>query len=626
MDAIETILAIAAFVLVVLIALAVFIGPVLAIIALRRTRQVIDLRDEVGELHRRLRVLEAGRSATVVDVLPAREKPAVAATAEPARARQRPRPVQPARDASRETVRIESFIGRRVLAWIAAGLLVLAAAFFLNYALQSGMIGPAGQVSIAALVAAALCAWGFRQYRRGDWIIYQILTGTGTVLLFFAIYAAFALYPLLTAPAAGIYLAILMGEAALLAVLYRSRVIAFLSIIGALLTPILISEQGDPFLVYFAYLLVLNVAVQGIFALRPWVGMRTLALVGTQGLFWIWFLHRYHPDKHHSVVIFQVLLAAVFLAPDWLAAVRRAWSAEDWALQVILPWFLFVTLHRVLGELYPSWMGSLALLMAIVWTLFVVAASHSRFVRDPVRPLVYLGTALAFLGLSFPLQAKAYWATLGWAAEGVALWWLGLRIQNRLLRWAGVVFLLLATFGAIDVMSVYAPEYPYDPIVNRRTLTVLVVAAALFATAWAARVFKDCLELVDQVVRYATGLTGVVLVWLVLSFEVWDSVRLFATDEDSMIPHTALSFAWALYAGALLAIGFRLQHSPTRWTALGLLSVTILKLLFYDLSELGGVYRVLTFLVGAIVLAAAAAAYRRVRIAHAHGIAESSND
>ena len=124
----------------------------------------------------------------------------------------------------------------------------------------------------------------------------------------------------------------------------------------------------------------------------------------------------------------------------------------------------------------------------------------------------------------------------------------------------------------------------------------------------------------------AAGLTGVVLVWLVLSFEVWDSVRLFATDADSMVPHTALSFAWALYAGLLLAIGFRLRHSPTRWAALGLFSVTILKLLFYDLSELGGVYRVLTFLVGAIVLAAAAAAYRRVRIAHAQGIAESSND
>src|SRR5204863_8683085 len=136
-------------------------------------------------------------------------------------------------------------------------------------------------------------------------------------------------------------------------------------------------------------------------------------------------------------------------------------------------------------------------------------------------------------------------------------------------------------------MDAYAPEAPYMPLVNRRTLTVLAVAAALFASAFAARAFVERLEIADQAVRYAAGLAGVVLCWLVLSFEVWDGVRLFA-DPESLIPHAALSFAWALYAGLLLAVGFRLRHAPTRWTALGLFGVTLLKLLFYDLSELAG--------------------------------------
>jgi uncharacterized membrane protein len=72
---------------------------------------------------------------------------------------------------------------------------------------------------------------------------------------------------------------------------------------------------------------------------------------------------------------------------------------------------------------------------------------------------------------------------------------------------------------------------------------------------------------------------------------------------------------WAIYAAVLLAIGFRLNHAPTRWTALGLFAVTLLKLLFYDFSELAGVYRVLTFLMAAIVLAAATWAYRRIQLA-----------
>jgi len=183
------------------------------------------------------------------------------------------------------------------------------------------------------------------------------------------------------------------------------------------------------------------------------------------------------------------------------------------------------------------------------------------------------------------------------------------------LRGAGAVFLSLAIAGALFVMSEYAPEPPYLPIVNRRTLTVLVVAAALFTSAFAARAFIDQIGVPDQAVRYAAGLAAVGLCWLVLSFEVWDSVRHFA-DPESLVPHAALSFAWALYAGLLLAVGFRLRHAPTRWTALGLFGVTLLKLLFYDLSELPGVYRVMTFFVAAVVLAAAAGAYRWVQITH----------
>ena len=58
------------------------------------------------------------------------------------------------------------------------------------------------------------------------------------------------------------------------------------------------------------------------------------------------------------------------------------------------------------------------------------------------------------------------------------------------------------------------------------------------------------------------------------------------------------------------------SSAPTRWTALGLFGVTLLKLLFYDLSELAGVYRVMTFFVAAVVLAAAAGAYRWVQLSH----------
>src|SRR6185369_2992134 len=138
---------------------------------------------------------------------------------------------------------------------------------------------------------------------------------------------------------------------------------------------------------------------------------------------------------------FQILAALAYVVPDWLAAARRRSREEDWALQIVVPWLLFVALHRVVGEFHPEWMGSLALLFAMVWTLFAAAATRPRFVADPMRPLLIMATALAFIGLSFPLQARAYWAAAGWTAEGAALWWLGLRIRTMWLRGASAAFL-----------------------------------------------------------------------------------------------------------------------------------------------------------------------------------------
>lgn len=618
----EIVIGLIVLLIVAAVLLAVTVAPVLALIAFFRTRQLTGLNARVARLEERLRYLRSATAAAppvpeIEDVLPAEAIQEETAPVE------RPRR-WPVREQIhlQDSAQIESFIGRRILAWVAAALLVLAASFFLNYAFKSQMIGPAGQVAIGAIIGAALCVWGFQRHLRGGNVTRQILTGAGVIILFFSIYASFSIYRLLTPTVAGIYLAILMAEAAGLAVLYRSPTIAYLAVVGGLLTPALIRSEGDPYRTYFLYLAVLNLMVKGLFALRPWPGMRGLALVGTHLLFWVWFQDRYHPEKAAAVLVFQGLLAAIYLIPDWLAARHRRTWVEDWVLLILVPWLLFFAVRRVLGEFYPSWMGTTALIFAMVYTLFGAASESRRFVADPVRPLIYMAAALAFLGLSFPIQAKSYWATVGWAAEGAALWWLGLRIRAWGLRGAGAVFLILCAFGALYVMVVHAPEPPYIPLFNKRTLPVLAAALGLFLAAWSARLFERRLELPDTAVRYAAGLIGIGLVWLVLSLETWDGTELLLTVRNELIMHTALSFMWAIYAAVLLAIGFRLNHAPTRWTALGLFAVTLLKLLFYDLSELDGVYRVLTFLMAAIVLAAATWGYRRYQVAREVGAHE----
>ncbi|MGN6185649.1 MAG: DUF2339 domain-containing protein, partial [Thermoanaerobaculia bacterium] len=52
------------------------------------------------------------------------------------------------------------------------------------------------------------------------------------------------------------------------------------------------------------------------------------------------------------------------------------------------------------------------------------------------------------------------------------------------------------------------------------------------------------------------------------------------------------TFAWALFAIAMLVAGIVLKTRAGRIAALGLLVVTVLKCFLHDLAQLGGLYRV----------------------------------
>ena len=53
------------------------------------------------------------------------------------------------------------------------------------------------------------------------------------------------------------------------------------------------------------------------------------------------------------------------------------------------------------------------------------------------------------------------------------------------------------------------------------------------------------------------------------------------------------------------------RNPPLRWTALGLFGLTLIKVIFVDMGNLPGFYRVAVFFVLALVLGVAARVYQR---------------
>jgi uncharacterized membrane protein len=204
---------------------------------------------------------------------------------------------------------LEERFGTQWVVWV-GGLAIAFGGFFLvRYSIEQGWFGPGMRVFLGALLAIALIATGEWARRKENLRsvggvpsahIPSILTAAGTAVAYADVWAAYALYEFIGAAAAFVALGI-VALATLGAALLHGPTLAGLGLVGAYVTPIIVSTGQPNFWALYLFLSVVTAAAFVLARARMWRWLAVTAIVF--GVMWIVpgiSQHRYEGLIPHS--------------------------------------------------------------------------------------------------------------------------------------------------------------------------------------------------------------------------------------------------------------------------------------------------------------------------------------
>ena len=496
----------------------------------------------------------------------------------------------------------------RVLGVVGAVVTLIGVALLLAIAIAAGVFGPLPRVVTGALLSAGLLGAGTVVRRRSpETAGGEALAATGLAAAYLTLLAATALYDFVPGSLGLVLAAVLAVGAFALARAWDSELLAVLAAAPPALLAPAVTGFGSLATISFVALLLVGSAFAHIGREWPWLYLgRTLPAVGV-------LLVGVGAQEARPLPTLTVAGSAALgmVAAGTVERSRRLAHLPSAAALAASAPLLFGTL--LLGDGRAVVAASLAALLLAVGALTAAMTGRSGLSRSLWVAPTATGTLLlviACAGLPGPTQtgialagaAAAYWLVAGWRRSR-ALTALGALLAGiSTLTFAETV---LATTSALDLSILARPS----AIVHGLALTALAGLAVVTIAAVRGGRREPTLTRIAALWAFVAGTTSVVATGTWLGSLVDESRVGFYGG------HAVATALWTALAAVLITVVAPRSRDRALMVrvGLGLIAVAVAKLFLFDLSALGGLFRVVAFVVtGVIVLVVGVASARTI--------------
>ena len=505
---------------------------------------------------------------------------------------------------------LEKKIGQYWLNRIGIVAMLIGVSYFIKYAFDNNWIGPGGRIAIGLLLGIGLVLWSERFRNRGYAAFSYSLKAVGIGTVYLSLWGAFQIYHLIPAAAAFVAMAIVTAATIALALSQDAELLASFALVGGFSTPVLLSTGQNHETVLFSYVALLDLAILTMAIFKPWRRLLWGSFAGTIILYLGWYAEYYSGDQRALTVAFAALFAAIFavipLATSGGGSTRLSGHSTTLTL---FPLFNAVAFFLALYVMYEEEKTTLtwyALALAAVYLCLGSLIKNRSSIQDAnFINLVHVAIAVAFITIAIPLKLDAQWITIGWLVESAILLWLSVTARADFLRYFAAFALTLG----IARLLFYDQMRAEMLVFNMRFATYAVAIAVLGGIAVLGKRHASQAEMMflDVVAVGANLLALIALTWEASDYfdrQMLSGGRLSSSYlQVKLARDFSYSAIWLVYGAALMAIGFRKRSAFVRWQSLILIAFTICKVFLFDVSQLGGSYRIVSFIaLGAVLL------------------------
>jgi uncharacterized membrane protein len=497
----------------------------------------------------------------------------------------------------KEPVSIEQIIGSRwaLIAGIVA--IIFSAGFFLKYAWDIGLMGPAAKVISVAVCGLIALALGEFTRRKGFGTVAKSVTALGFALLYGSVFAAYGYYTLINMPAAFVLAVLLTAAGMAYAVAMDEVLAALLALLGGFLTPLIIRSDSVSAAPLFGYVLVLGCGAMLCAFWRQWRSVNITAFLGSYAIYFIWMVHVWDelvidytmqfPPRLITAVAWLLVLMAVYMVLPLLNNLlrRQKGHMEDVLCVAANSWLGFVFLFSLLNG---SFQTVLALCTAALAVAHIAMAALVRYRCEDDRntPFVILATGLALLTLAMPMYFRFYVLAAVWACQGGILTFAADKWNSSITRLAGGAALLLAVGRLVISLPMHSCDFTLvmNPVFGTWILVGALILAVHMVYRMETKLKKEIHDAVSQF-SYMSGLAVIAAAMLIEWYQWLD----FACSLPPAHLFVGVLVIVAAIAWALAVRPLRPEGAECKWAVmLVLISTSVFAATYFPATCKGG--------------------------------------